>query len=112
MRGAGARVGTGAGNAEKGSPPQAVEWGGAGKRAGGPRFSGPVCPVTNSNPASDMVELRPNSRSVDFGSCVSSASCTQAGHLIASDISGHPSQYRVPSRHMQLSNPASHASRP
>jgi len=44
MRGAGARVGTGAGNAEKGSPPQAVEWGGAGKRAGGPRFSGPRPP--------------------------------------------------------------------
>jgi len=33
-----------AGNAEKDTPPQAVEWGGAGKRAGGPRFSGPLPP--------------------------------------------------------------------
>jgi len=37
-------VGTGAGNAEKDSPPQAVEWGGAGKRAGGQRFLGPHPP--------------------------------------------------------------------
>jgi len=37
-------VGTGAGNAEKDTPPQAVEWGGAGKRAGGRRFSGPRPP--------------------------------------------------------------------
>jgi len=44
MGGAGACAGTGAGNAEKGTPPQAVEWGGAGKRAGGPRFSGPRPP--------------------------------------------------------------------
>ena len=41
-------MGTWAGNAEKDTPPQAVEWGGAGKRAGGPRFRGPICPVTNS----------------------------------------------------------------
>jgi len=46
MGGAGARAGTGAGNAEKDTPPQAVEWGGAGKRARGPRFSGP-CPPRN-----------------------------------------------------------------
>jgi len=44
MGGAGARAGTGAGNAEKDTPPQAIEWGGAGKRAGGPRFSGPRPP--------------------------------------------------------------------
>ena len=30
-------------------PPQAVEWGGAGKPAGGPRFQSPVRPVTKSN---------------------------------------------------------------
>ena len=36
------------------SPPQAVEWGGAGKRAGGRRFRGPVRPVTNSNPITGM----------------------------------------------------------
>jgi len=41
MGGAGARAGTGAVNAEKDTLPQAVEWGRAGKRAGGPRFSGP-----------------------------------------------------------------------
>ena len=39
MGGAGASAGTGAGNAEKDTLPQAVEWGGAGKRAAGPRFS-------------------------------------------------------------------------
>jgi len=44
MSGAGACAGTGAGNAEKDTPPQAVEWGGAGKTAGGPRFSGPRPP--------------------------------------------------------------------
>ena len=48
MGGAGARAGTGAGNAEKDTPPQAVEWGGAGKRAGGPSFRGPVRPLTNT----------------------------------------------------------------
>jgi len=37
-------VGTGAGNAEKDTSPQAVEWGGAGTRAGGPRCSGPHPP--------------------------------------------------------------------
>ena len=36
--------GTGAGNAEKDTPPQAIEWGGAGKRVGGLRFSGPRPP--------------------------------------------------------------------
>ena len=40
MGGAGAWAGTGAGNAEKYPPPQAIEWGGAGKKAGGPRFLG------------------------------------------------------------------------
>jgi len=44
MGGAGAWAGTGAGNAEKDIPPQAVEWGGAGKRAGGPHFLGPSPP--------------------------------------------------------------------
>ena len=39
---------TGAGNAEKDTLPQAVEWGEAGKSSGGPRFRGPVRPVTNS----------------------------------------------------------------
>jgi len=37
-------VGTVVGNAEKDTPPQAVEWGGVGKRAGGPRFSRPRLP--------------------------------------------------------------------
>jgi len=44
MGGAGAWVGTGVGNAEKHTPPQAIERGGAGKRAGGPRVSGPRLP--------------------------------------------------------------------
>ena len=44
MAGVGASGRTGAGNAEKVSAPQAVEWGGAGTRAGGPRFSGPLPP--------------------------------------------------------------------
>jgi len=48
MGGAGAWAGTGAGNAEKDNPPQAVEWGGAGKRAGARVLRGPVRPVTNS----------------------------------------------------------------
>ena len=37
-----------AGHAEKGTPPQAAERGGAGKRVGGLGFRGPVRPVTNS----------------------------------------------------------------
>jgi len=37
-------VGTWAGNAEKDTPLKAIEWGGAGKRAKGPRFSGPRTP--------------------------------------------------------------------
>jgi len=37
-------VGTGARNAEKETPPQAVKLGGAGKRAGGPGFPGPRAP--------------------------------------------------------------------
>jgi len=41
-------VATGAGNAEKDTLPQAAKWGGAGKRAQGLSFSGPVWPVTNS----------------------------------------------------------------
>ena len=44
MGGARAWAGTWAGNAEKDTPPQAVEWGGAGKMAGGPRFAGPRPP--------------------------------------------------------------------
>jgi len=44
MGGAGAAAGTGAGNAKKDTPPQAIDWGGAGKRAGGTRFSGPRPP--------------------------------------------------------------------
>ena len=54
MGGAVAWAGTGAGNAEKKSPPEAVEWGGAGK---GPRagvFRGPVRPVTNSKQDCDV----------------------------------------------------------
>ena len=35
-------------NAEKHSPPQAVELSGAGKRGGGRIFRGPIRPVTNS----------------------------------------------------------------
>jgi len=42
MSGAGARAGTEGGNAEKATAPQAIEWGGAGKRAGGLIFSGPL----------------------------------------------------------------------
>jgi len=64
-----------------------------------------------SHPASDTVVLRPDSGSVDSASCASCAPCTQAPHLVASGTSGHPSPYWVPSGHMQLSNPASHASR-
>ena len=45
-------MGTGAGNAEKDTPPQAAEWGGAGKRAGGPRFSGPRPPRNELYPVS------------------------------------------------------------
>jgi len=41
--------GAGAGNAEKDTLPQAVKWGGAGKRAGARVFRGPVRPVTISN---------------------------------------------------------------
>jgi len=44
MGGAGTRAGTGAGNAEKDTAPQAVERGRAGKRAEGPRCSGPRPP--------------------------------------------------------------------
>ena len=46
MGGAGASAGTWAGNAEKDTLPQAVEWGRTGRRAGGPRFLGP-CPPPN-----------------------------------------------------------------
>ena len=68
-------------------------------------------PSAKGHPASDTVVLHPDSRSVDLASSASGASCTQAPHLVASGASGHPSQYRVPSGHMQLSNPAPHASR-
>jgi len=44
MGGVGASAGTGGGNAEKDTTPQAVERGRAGKRAGGPRFPGPRPP--------------------------------------------------------------------
>jgi len=44
MGGAGPSAGTGAGNAEKDTLRQAVEWGGAGKRARRPRLSGPRPP--------------------------------------------------------------------
>ena len=61
MGGAGACAGTGAGNAEKDTPPQAVERGRAGKRAVRPRFPGPrprrnelylreACPISLSEP--------------------------------------------------------------
>ena len=68
-------------------------------------------PSAKSHPASDTVVLRPDSGSVDSASCASCAPCTQAPHVVASGTSGHPSPYWVPSGHMQLSNPASHASR-
>ena len=48
MSGAGASPAIGVGNAENDTPPQAVERSGAGKSVAGPRFSGPVHPVTNS----------------------------------------------------------------
>jgi len=64
-----------------------------------------------SHPVSDSVVLCPDSGSVDSVSCASCASCTQAPHDVASRMSGHPSQYRVLSGHMPLSNPASHVSR-
>ena len=51
MGGVGAGVGTRAGNGKKDSPHQAIEWGGAGKRAGGRVFRGRVRPVTNSIPS-------------------------------------------------------------
>jgi len=50
MGGAGARAGPGAGNAEKDTRTQAVEWGEVGKRAVSRIFQGPVCPVKNSMP--------------------------------------------------------------
>jgi len=59
MGGAGACGGTGAGNAEKDTPPQAVEWGGAGKRAGGRVFRGPVRPITNSTGGETLLQLGP-----------------------------------------------------
>ena len=59
MGGAGAWVRTGAGNAEKDTPPQVVEWGGAGQWARGPRFSGPRPPRN---------ELYPPVPAVDRGS--------------------------------------------
>jgi len=49
-------VGTGAGNAEKDTPPQAVERGGAGKRAGGPHFSGPRPPRNELYPCSSFLK--------------------------------------------------------
>ena len=48
-------MGTGAGNAEKDTPPQAVEWGGAGKTAGGPCFSGPRPPCNEVYLSQNMV---------------------------------------------------------
>jgi len=45
---AGACAGTGAGNAENDTPPQAVEGDRLGKRGESLRFLGPVRPVTNS----------------------------------------------------------------
>jgi len=64
-----------------------------------------------SHPASCMVVLRPHCCSVDFASGAFWASCTQVSHRIAPGVSGDPSQYWVPSGHMQLSNPASHPCR-
>jgi len=68
-------------------------------------------PSAKSHHASDTLVLRPDSANVDSESCASCASSIQAPHQVASGASGHPSQYWVPSGHMQLSNPASHASR-
>jgi len=48
MGGEGAGAGTGAGNAEKDTPPQADEWGRAGTMAGGPHCRGPIRPIMNS----------------------------------------------------------------
>ena len=61
-------------------------------------------------PVSDTGVLRPDSPSLDSASCTSCASCTHVPYLVASGVSGDPCLHWVPSRHMQLSNPASHAS--
>jgi len=75
---------------------------------------------SKSHPASETVVLCPDSRSMNSVSCASCVFCvfcafcasgTRVPHLVASGESGHGSQYRVPSGHMQLSNPASHAFR-
>jgi len=46
-----------------------------------------------SHPGSDMVVLCPDSGSIDSASCASSVSCTDVSQLVASGVSGHPSQY-------------------
>jgi len=48
MGGAGACAGTGAGNAEKDTPPRPLSGAGRGKGPGARVFRGPVRPVTNS----------------------------------------------------------------
>jgi len=67
-------------------------------------------PSAKRYPASDTVVLRPDSPILDSASCASCVSCTHAPHLVASGASGNPCLHWVPSGHMQLSNPASHAS--
>jgi len=60
-------------------------------------------------PASDGVVLRPDSPSLDSALCPSCGSCTHVSHLVASGVFRDPGLHWVPSGHMQLSNPASHA---
>jgi len=54
-----------------------------------------------SHPPSEIAVLPPETRSLDPASSTSSASCTLAPYLVASAASGDPSQYCVPSGHMQ-----------
>jgi len=60
-----------------------------------------------SDPASDTGVLRPYPLCLDSPSCAFYASYTLAPHLVASGVSGDPSQYCVPSEHLRPSNPAS-----
>ena len=62
------------------------------------------------HPASDTEMLHPDAGCLDSASSAPCASYSLAPHLVASGASGDPSQYCVPSGHMQPSNPASYAS--
>jgi len=69
MGGAGAWAGRGVGNAEKHILSQAIERGGAGKRVGGPCFSGP-CPPRNElySGSADMAGIEFNTIAMLAGS--------------------------------------------